>query len=145
MDDEQIVLLGRALDREHERTHQEGGNSKKDEENKIAYLLEHLGADIAQMTAENPQRGEELLTQLAYSDNPYERNIVLAAAIPLGLIDYELARELLFVVHELQKRDGDGDGATGWIDGLIDVLRQAGRHDQAADLERRWTEYWPEG
>jgi hypothetical protein len=84
-----------------------------------------------------------LLERLALSDNANERNVAQAAAIPFGLIDYEFTRDMLFVVHELHQRDGDIDGATGWVSHLTDLLRET-RPDLAVDLQQRFYELWPD-
>src|SRR5262245_23191139 len=118
MSDDQIVALGRALDREHLRLCDEGDLSDVSEV--TAHLITSLGTEIGDMTARNPDRGKALLQRLAQSDNDHDLNVAINASIVLGLVDYEYTRDMLLSI-DARARSTDVD-ITPWVLHLHDIL-----------------------
>lgn len=141
MSNDQIVMLGRALDREDIRL--TGKTQQLDPLNMTAGMIEHLGSDIAQMVTSDPERGRDFLSNLARSEVVNDRNLAAAAAVPLALNgEYEFARDVLLIAQQADRSQGDVGLADGRASDLVKLLRQT-RPDQADDLERRSEELDP--
>jgi hypothetical protein len=124
MTDDQIVLVGRALDGEHERSCTEAG----------AFLCDAFVRDIGELVRQDPDRGKGLLMRMARSEDNSDRSFAAESTPVLAELDYELARDILLYIAS---RPPTGDSYESCFDASYVFPRHI-TPEQAADFAARW-------